>query len=78
MARKRWHGEAPRAEKVMSDLDVPALLYVGTSILSAVAIVATLKADIRWIKAWMREHTEEDHLAFKELRQRLDRNNFHE
>jgi hypothetical protein len=62
----------------MGNLEVPAILYVGSSIVSAVIVVATLKADIRWIKHWMREHTETDREAFAELRARLDRNNFNE
>lgn len=75
MAWRKWREKPPSRAKSMrmEMLDVPALLYVGSSIVSAVVIVTTLKADIRWIKHWMEEHAENDRANFADIRDRLNR-----
>lgn len=45
------------------------IALAALQILSAVAIVATLKADIRWIKKWTRDHEQRDDDRFRETRE---------
>ena len=37
-----------------------------------IATIATIRADIQWLKRWTREHDREDAAAFKSVDNRLD------
>lgn len=50
-------------------LDLHDLLHLVTVIAAFAATVITLKADVRWIKTWCREHKEDDDRRFEEVKQ---------
>lgn len=43
-------------------------LHIISSAAVGVAIIATVKTDIRWIKQWCRDHKKSDEEDFKDLR----------
>lgn len=44
---------------------------VASQVLTAVAVVATLKADVRWIRKWCDDHAKQDDVNFQDVRTRL-------
>lgn len=52
-------------------MDMRTAIEVCTSVGSAVAVVATLKTDIRWMKRWMSEHKQDDDACFHDVRGQL-------
>lgn len=55
----------------MSPVDLRTALTIGASLISAVATIATLKADIRWIKRWMSDHRKDDASNFSDVRKQV-------
>ena len=52
---------------MLAAVDLRTALEVGSTLLTGVTVVATMKNDIRWIKRWMREHQHTDDESFKRV-----------
>jgi len=60
-------------------MDTEVIVLVVANVLSAVVIIATLKADVRWLRSWCSEHKNDDERNFRrqeedmrELHRRID------
>lgn len=56
---------------MLPSVDARTALEAGTSLVAAAVTIATLKADIRWIRRWMSEHKRDDAQQFQNVRSEL-------
>lgn len=52
-------------------VDARTAVEVCTSVGSAVAVVVSLRNDMRWLKRWAREHQHADEVSFEDARSQI-------
>lgn len=53
----------------MSDaFNIHDLFHLAALVLTTAITITALKADVRWLKSWCREHKEDDDRRFEELK----------
>jgi uncharacterized membrane protein len=55
----------------MTPFDIRTAVEVGTTVATAVAVVVTIKVDIRWLKDILSQHMRKDDETFENIRSEL-------
>ena len=56
---------------MVDNFDVRSFIEMVVTVASAVAVVVTLKSDVRWLSRALKEHQEADNANFAELRRNV-------